>query len=74
MRKTVKVSVWPVAFAGGLKYEGPECGNGVVTKWHVSWGATRYACMCACMYVCVGVHVCVFVHSSIIHVCVFMYI
>ena len=41
MRYTKKVSVWPVAFAGGLKHEGPICNNGVVTRFHVSWSPHR---------------------------------
>lgn len=41
IRKTQKVSVWPVAFCGGVKVEGPECENGVVARWHNGWGATR---------------------------------
>lgn len=36
MRKTIKVSVWPVGFAGALPYEGPVCFNDTVKKWK-SW-------------------------------------
>ena len=53
MRKTQKVSVWPVAFAARLKYEGPECKDGVVSAWHVDWGGRKvcvYDCVCVCMH------------------------
>ena len=52
MHKTHKVSVWPVAFAARLKYEGPECKDGVVSAWHVDWGAERCVCMTVCVCVC----------------------
>ncbi len=41
MRYTKKVSIWPVAFAGGLKSEGPICKDGIVTGFHVSWTPRR---------------------------------
>ena len=32
------MSIFPVAFAGGLKFEGPICNeNGTAESWHVSW-------------------------------------
>ena len=42
MRKTKVASVYPVAFAGGLKYEGPKCVNGKAVDWHVTWDPRRY--------------------------------
>ena len=37
------MSVFPVAFAGGLKFEGPICNeNGTAASWHVSWAPNRY--------------------------------
>ncbi|XP_061433284.1 galactosylgalactosylxylosylprotein 3-beta-glucuronosyltransferase 1-like isoform X3 [Lethenteron reissneri] len=42
MRHTTNVSVWPVAFVGGLRYESVVVGaNGVVTGWKVAYGPTR---------------------------------
>ena len=42
IRKTKTVSVFPVAFAGGLKFEGPICAeNGRAASWHVSWAPDR---------------------------------
>ncbi|KAL5493570.1 hypothetical protein EMCRGX_G014774 [Ephydatia muelleri] len=42
MRKTVGVSVFTVAFAGGLLFEGPYCSSsGNITKWHVVWVPSR---------------------------------
>ena len=41
IRKTEVASVLPVAFAGGLKVEGPVCENGKAVKWHASWGRER---------------------------------
>ncbi|KNC82465.1 hypothetical protein SARC_05257 [Sphaeroforma arctica JP610] len=41
MRKTERVSVWPVAFVGGQKYERPIVVDGKVKKWHVSWHPER---------------------------------
>lgn len=41
IRKTKVASVLPVAFAGGLKVEGPVCENGKAVKWHASWGRER---------------------------------
>ena len=35
------VSVFPVGFSGGLKFEGPICSNGTATKWHVAWDPDR---------------------------------
>ena len=35
------MSVWPVAFSGGVKIEGPICKDGVVEKWHNGWGPDR---------------------------------
>jgi len=41
MRKTKVASVFPVAFAGGLKYEGPKCVDGKAVDWHVTWDPRR---------------------------------
>ena len=41
MRKTERVSVFPVAFSGGLSIEGPVCENGKVVKWVVSYAPKR---------------------------------
>ena len=44
IRGTKRASVFPVGFAGGLKFEGPVCSeNGTAVKWHVSWAPERYA-------------------------------
>ena len=43
MRKTKVASVFPVAFAGGLKYEGPKCVDGKAVDWHVTWDPRRYS-------------------------------
>ena len=42
MKETKGVSVWPVAFSGGVKIEGPLCKDGVIDKWHSGWGSERY--------------------------------
>ena len=35
--------MFPVGFAGGLKFEGPICfENGTTASWHVSWAPERY--------------------------------
>ena len=41
MRYTKVVSIWPVAFAGMLRYEGPVCKGGAVIKWHTSFRPDR---------------------------------
>ena len=41
MRKTRRVSVWPVGLTGGLRFEGPVCSNGAVTGWHTAWHPER---------------------------------
>jgi len=41
MKKTEVVSVFPVGFAGGLKYEGPLCQNGTAVKWHAHYALER---------------------------------
>jgi len=41
MRYTKKVSVWPVAICGGLRFEGPLCSDGRVTGWHTAWEVDR---------------------------------
>ena len=37
----MNVSVFPVGFSGGLKFEGPICLNGTATKWHAAWDPDR---------------------------------
>lgn len=41
IRKTEKVSVFAVAFAGGLKFEGPVCSNGKAISWHSASESSR---------------------------------
>ena len=41
MRFTQKVSVWPVALVGKLRYEAPLVTNGKVTGWHTYWKPNR---------------------------------
>lgn len=41
MKKTVGVSVFPVGFAGGLKFEGPVCRNGTALKWQAHYAPER---------------------------------
>jgi len=48
MRKTKVASVFPVAFAGGLKYEGPKCVDGKAVDWHVTWDPRRYSLKYLC--------------------------
>ena len=36
-----KVGVWPVGIVGKLRYEGPVCEDGKVTKWFTAWKADR---------------------------------
>ena len=37
MRTTKKVSMWPVALVGGLRWEGPVCKNGKVVQFFTAW-------------------------------------
>jgi len=37
MRTTRKVSIWPVALVGGLRWEGPICKNGKVVRFFTAW-------------------------------------
>ncbi|XP_062588128.1 galactosylgalactosylxylosylprotein 3-beta-glucuronosyltransferase 3-like isoform X1 [Saccostrea cucullata] len=41
MRLTRKVSVWPVAMVGGLRFESPICDKNSVTGWGVYYRPTR---------------------------------
>ncbi|XP_046571828.1 LOW QUALITY PROTEIN: galactosylgalactosylxylosylprotein 3-beta-glucuronosyltransferase 2-like [Haliotis rubra] len=41
MRETKQVSVWPVGFAGGLRFERPIVKNGKVTGWFAHWEPDR---------------------------------
>lgn len=41
MRHTQKVSVWPVALVGGLRYESPIVVKGTVTGWSTYWKPHR---------------------------------
>ncbi|XP_048731933.2 galactosylgalactosylxylosylprotein 3-beta-glucuronosyltransferase 3-like [Ostrea edulis] len=41
MRFTKKVSVWPVAMVGGLRFESPICDKNLVTGWGVYYRPTR---------------------------------
>jgi hypothetical protein len=41
MRSTKKVSVWPVAFVGGLMYERPICKDGKVIDWFYQWNKNK---------------------------------
>ena len=37
MRNTKRVSVFPVAFSGGLAFEGPICKDGRAIDWQAVW-------------------------------------
>ena len=37
MRKTKKVSVWPVGLVSHMTYEGPVCRNGTLVAWRTSF-------------------------------------
>ena len=52
MKKTHIVSVFPVGFSGGLKFEGPICESGDVVKWRAHYAPERYMCeiLCNCKY------------------------
>ena len=41
MRKTEVASVWKVAWAGGLVWEGPTCHNERATSWRAAYGVDR---------------------------------
>ncbi|XP_071081455.1 galactosylgalactosylxylosylprotein 3-beta-glucuronosyltransferase 1-like [Haliotis cracherodii] len=41
MRRTRKISVWPVGLVGDLRYEAPIVKNGKVTGWRVSYDPSR---------------------------------
>ncbi|XP_046571885.1 galactosylgalactosylxylosylprotein 3-beta-glucuronosyltransferase 1-like [Haliotis rubra] len=41
MRRTKRVSVWPVGFTGGLRYAGPVVKQGKVTGWFTGWNPER---------------------------------
>ncbi|XP_066555236.1 galactosylgalactosylxylosylprotein 3-beta-glucuronosyltransferase 1 [Amia ocellicauda] len=41
MRYTQKVSVWPVAFVGGLRYEAPKVSGGKVVGWKTVFDPNR---------------------------------
>ena len=41
MRFTKKVSVWPVALVGGLRWEGPICVYGKVIEFFTAWQPSR---------------------------------
>ena len=41
MRYTKVISIWPVAFVGMLRYEGPNCQNGQVISFHTSFRPDR---------------------------------
>ncbi len=41
MRDTKKVSVWPVALVGGLRWEGPICVHGKVIAFFTAWQPSR---------------------------------
>ena len=41
MRNTKKVSIWPVALVGGLKWEGPVCAYGRVIDFFTAWQPQR---------------------------------
>lgn len=45
MRKTKMISVFPVAFTGGLAFEGPICKNGKAVAWQAVWQSKeRWVC------------------------------
>ncbi|CAI8034523.1 Galactosylgalactosylxylosylprotein 3-beta-glucuronosyltransferase 2 [Geodia barretti] len=41
IRNTRTASVWKVAWAGGLQWEGPTCRNGKATSWHSYFAANK---------------------------------
>ena len=41
MRYTKVISIWPVAFVGMLRYEGPNCKDGKVVGFHTSFRPDR---------------------------------
>ena len=41
IRRTQRVTVWPVGICGGLRWEGPICINNRVTEWHTAWAKKR---------------------------------
>ena len=41
MRWTNKVSVWPVALVGGLRWAGPIVANGKVVRYRANWAKHR---------------------------------
>ena len=43
MKKTESVSVFPVGFAGGLRFEGPICQNKSLVKWRAHYALDRLA-------------------------------
>ena len=57
--------MFPVAFAGGLKVEGPICTKNGTTaaSWHVAWAPERYMRMYVCIHVCM--YVCMYVCTNL---------
>ena len=53
MKKTQIVSVFPVGYSGGLKYEGPVCENGKVEKWRAHYAPERFVTFCYAYYICI---------------------
>ena len=41
MRYTKAVSIWPVGFVGGLRWEGPVCKNNTIVDFHVAYKPNR---------------------------------
>jgi galactosylgalactosylxylosylprotein 3-beta-glucuronosyltransferase 3 len=41
IRKTKQVSVWKVAWSGGVRWEGPTCHNGYAKSWHAAFAKNR---------------------------------
>ena len=39
------MSAWPVAFTGGLRYQGPKVVNGRVVGFHTNWRPERKFCL-----------------------------
>ena len=41
MRQTKTVSIWPVGFVGGLRWEGPVCKNNTIIDFRVAYKPNR---------------------------------
>ena len=37
------IGIWPVGYAGYLRFEGPVCVNGEIVEWSALFAPQRYA-------------------------------